>query len=95
MTKVKFEDVALLAVNDSHGIYAYQRFAHEYMNEAQKQEYPELIEGVENVAYCEAWEDFVNTIPTISHNGTNYNIYEMGDIWLVPVNAEIEWPEMA
>lgn len=95
MAKARFEDVALLAVNDSHGIYAYQSFAKAYLSTAQKQDFPELLAGPNSEDYFEAWEDFVNTIPTISYKGTDYNIYEMGDIWLVPVNAEIEWPEMA
>ena len=94
-TKVKFEDVALLAVSDSYGIYAYQTFAERFFSQEQKAEFPALIEGIEAEFYCEDWEDFVNTNPTITHNGQKWCIYEMGDLWLVPVDADIEWPEMA
>jgi len=99
MTKIQFADVAILAVSNSYGIYAYQYFAEKYFTDATKARYPALIEGPESDRYFEDWEDFTNyQYCAVYSNGIAYKPYEsQGDIWLVPEldYYKIDWDSLA
>ncbi len=96
MATVQFSDVALLAVNSSHGIYAYRSFAERYFTDEQKAKYPSLLldpNEAEDSEWIEDWQ-LVEANERFLIDGVEYVIYQMDDIWLVPADAEIDWDEV-
>jgi hypothetical protein len=91
-----FENDALLMVNDAHGIYAPQVFV-EIMDVAYILDFKEIKvdwqivkEGPDHLDYWEAW-DAVERMAIFydDRKDIKYNIWQDGDIWLVPVDCEI------
>jgi len=99
LRKISFEDSgATCVISDNQGIYAYQSFAQAYFTDVQKAEYPDLLAGPDSEFYCEDWESYEWSDPTITVNGKDYKVHSSeGGIWLIPAEKYdlIDWDSLA
>jgi transcriptional regulator with XRE-family HTH domain len=86
-----FYDSIELAVNSAHGIYIPMVFCERYKQYID----PECVKYFTNednihrdLHYIEEWIFFTDN-ETLNINGTEYNIIQNEDLWLVPTNIEI------
>ena len=94
------EDAELL-FTDASGIYVGQRFANEiaryYVQGVTSEEWAVLEEGPEHEWYWDVWSDVEQNaeihLPIQFTPGVVkvYKLYQDGDVWMVPEDAE--WPE--
>ena len=90
---------AILYMNDSRGIYIPQHFFEEtkpecivwHCSDEHKQWILESCSNPENDHYWDAWNDAeCNGMMTVTDpdSGIGYNLYQEGDLWLIPLDAE-------
>lgn len=86
-------DGSLLYLSDARGIYIPQNFAEQTdrhcVTGVTDDDWNTLLAGPDHEWYWEAWESFCNNaVVTSPDNGKRYRIYQDGDCWLIPVDAE-------
>ena len=90
---------AILYANSSHGVYIPQYFAESIDLDAVTLDgmAPEAItecmdiirQGPYADGYWEAWDDIlIHLIVTANETGTSYHLWQDGDLWLIPTDAE-------
>ena len=91
---------AKLYLDSNRGMYIPQHFFEETKPECinwhhlvdNKDEYIQDCSDVDADFHNDAWCDVLDNVTlTDPSNGIEYSLYQDGDLWLVPVDAE--WPE--
>ena len=86
---------ALLFLLDSNGIYIPQLFAQQVDREAvtgvTAEDWEILEAGPDGEHYWDTWSDVEGTATVTGMDGRVFNLYQDGDLWLIPIGAE--WPE--
>ena len=86
-------DGSILYASDSHGVYIPQYFAESVIRETVENVTPEdwsyLEAGPDDEWYWEAWDSVMNKA-RVKHptTGEEFYLYQDGDLWLIPVDAE-------
>ena len=83
-----------LLFDDASGIYIPQRFAQEIDREAVtgvSEEDFEILNDPDHEFYWDAWADVLDTAIITDIHGTQYTLYQDGDVWLIPIG--MEWSE--
>lgn len=96
----------LLWLDDHRGVYIPRDFANSFedRNSSVKGVDPETWEileaGPDHEVYWEAWNDVQRDAVVTDENGVEYNVYQDGACWLIPVGMEwsdkndfFVWPE--
>ncbi len=89
-------ETAELYLNDSRGIFIPQRFAMETKRECvagiTDEDWETILAGPGGEWYWESWDSIQqNAILTDPTNGQQFSLYQDGDLWLIPIDAE--WPD--
>ena len=88
---------ASLLLYDSHGIYIPQNFAGSFgclwrVEGMSEEQWVILEAGPEHEWYWETWEEVLNNaVITNPTTHERFTLYQDGDLWLIPVDAE--WPD--
>lgn len=92
---------AILYANSAHGVYIPQYFA-ESINRYVINLWSSWIDDLDSLClgpdtcedYWEIWEDMLNRLVICDPDtGIEYYLYQDGDLWLVPVDYELEESE--
>jgi hypothetical protein len=86
-------DGSILLLSDARGIYQPRDFAQEVKRECvanvSDADWQTLLDGPDGESYWDAWSDVCDrAVVTAPDTGVKYTIYQDGDTWLVPVDAE-------
>lgn len=86
---------AELYLDGNRGVYIPQNFIEctdlDCLSNVDQQDINTLLQGPEDEWYWEAWSNILdNAILTEHRTGKQFNLYQDGDLWLVPVDAEWE-----
>jgi len=92
-------DTAILFASDSRGAYIPKHFAEALAPDKVTLDgmAPEAItecmdiikQGPYADGYWEAWDDIlIHLIVTVNETGTSYHLWQDGDLWLIPTDAE-------
>lgn len=80
----------ILILSDARGVYIPQNFAEEYdtyhgtWTGIRPEDIAILLEGPDNELYWDAWTSIENNAEYTHTNGTQYRLYQDGDVWLIP-----------
>ena len=86
---------AELYLDSNRGIYIPQNFIEctdpACLSNVDQQDINTLLQGPDDEWYWEAWTNILdNAILTEHRTGKQFNLYQDGDLWLIPVDAEWE-----
>lgn len=88
-------DGSKLFYDGNRGQYIPQHFAQDIKRECVEgvsdDQYEILEAGPEHEWYWETWDEVLNNALVVDFDGVKYTLYQDGDVWLVPIDAE--WPE--
>jgi len=81
-------ETAILYANDSRGIYIPQYFAESIVREClsgvSDDDMQILLVGPDHGHYWDAWCDICDNAILTDEQGVTFNLYQDGDLWLVP-----------
>ena len=93
-----YEEKVDAILDSSRGIYIPQDFVNVYLHYGHdlrgisQRDIDMCAAGPDEEWYWEAWDAVEqNAVLTEPGTGQRFNVYQDGDVWLVPVDAE--WPE--
>ncbi|MDE2096593.1 MAG: hypothetical protein KGL39_05045 [Patescibacteria group bacterium] len=84
----------LLWLSDARGVYIPRDFANSFADRAKSvsgvsdEDWRILESGPEHESYWDAWCDVCDRAIITDDNGVQFNVWQDGDCWLIPVGME-------
>ena len=83
-------ETAILYANDARGVYIPQYFAESIVREClsgvSEEDMKILLVGPDHEQYWDAWCDVCDNAILTDEQGVTFNLYQDGDLWLVPTD---------
>ena len=87
-------DNSILFADESRGINiplffitSFDQYKNDLVN-VDRDDLNTIANGPDDEYYWDAWQSILDNATVIDHDGNEYTMFQDGDLWLIPVNAE-------
>jgi hypothetical protein len=91
---MEIPDGSILFLSDARGQYIPRDFAREIRRDCvagvDDAAWDVLEAGPEHDAYWDVWSDVESWAVVTDQDGREFRLYQDGDLWLIPVDAEVD-----